>query len=320
MWTALALWLLTIGGVALYAAWAAIAVARGLPVWLAIAGGVATYGAVIAAFMTLYCVLAWVFRSPRPRDLRIGIGGTLRLLWNEFRALTRSGRRMMLYRRLIKEPPPGPATLPVLLVHGVLCNAGVWQGFARRLALRGIAPVYAISYGPPLAPIETFADQLAARIDAILAATGARDLVVVSHSMGGLVALAYCRKYGAARIRRAISLATPYRGSVHAWCFFGACLAQLRPGNGWLAALNHAAATRPPLTSIWSWHDTMVAPQTSSRVDGADNVELTGVGHNAMLADAGAFEAVVAAIGAARGAPSVRTAAPGARATSGYPA
>ncbi len=320
MWTALALWAITLGGVALYGTWAVAAVARGLPVWLAIVGGGVTYGAVIAVFMTLYCVLAWVYRSPRPRDLQIGVGATLRLLGNEFRALTGSGRRMMLYRWLIKEPPPAPAALPVLLVHGVLCNAGVWEGFARRLGRRRIAPVYAISYGPPLAPIETFADQLAARIDTILAATGARDLVIVSHSMGGLVTLEYCRKYGAAKVRRAVSLATPYRGSVHAWCFFGTCLAQLRPGNAWLTAFNHARFTRPPLTSVWSWHDTMVAPQTSSRLEGADNIELTGVGHNAMLADAGAFEAVVAAIGAARGAPSARTAAPDARPTSGFPA
>ena len=69
---------------------------------------------------------------------------------------------------------------------------------------------------------------------------------------------------------------------------FGSCLAQLRPGNAWLDAMNAASFARPAITSIWSWHDSMIAPQLSSRVDGADNIELVGVGHNAILADPGA--------------------------------
>jgi len=71
-----------------------------------------------------------------------------------------------------------PAALPVLLLHGVLCNAGVWRRVARFLAARGVTPVYALSYGPPLASIELFADQTAARIDALLAATGVRPKLV----------------------------------------------------------------------------------------------------------------------------------------------
>ena len=37
--------------------------------------------------------------------------------------------------------------------------------------------------------------------------------------------------------------------------------------------------------SIWSWHDSMVAPQTSGRLRCAENIELVGVGHNALLSD-----------------------------------
>jgi pimeloyl-ACP methyl ester carboxylesterase len=192
---------------------------------------------------------------------------------------------MMFYALLMRDPPPAPAPRPVLLVHGVLCNAGIWSGFARRLSERGVGPIYALSYGPTLASIETFADQLAVRIDAILAATGAKQVVVVAHSMGGLVALAYCRSYGAAKIRSIVSLGSPYQGSLHAWFFMGACLAQLRPGNPWLAELHRARFARPPVHSIWSWHDSMVTPQTSSRLAEADNIALVGVGHNALLAD-----------------------------------
>lgn len=312
MWTAIALWAISIGGVALYAAWAATVVAHGGAWWVVVVGGVALYFALIAGFMGLYFAIAWIWRSPRPPDKRIGVRATLRLVLREYRALTGAAKRMMFYRLLLKPPKPAPAALPVLLVHGVLCNAGVWERFARYLRKHGVAPVYTISYGPPLASIELFADQLATRIDRILGETGAREVVIVSHSMGGLVTLAYCRRHGAAKVRRAIALAPPYRGSVHAWLMFGTCLAQLRPDNDWLAALDAASFARPPTTSIWSWHDSMVAPQLSSRLPGADNVELVGVGHNAILADPQARAHALAAIVAER------ARVPGA--TSGYPA
>ena len=114
--------------------------------------------------------------------------------------------------------------------------------------------------------------------------------------MGGLVALAYCRKYGPEKIRRLISLATPYHGSMHAWFFGGACLTELRCKSKWLEELYRTPFEMPPVSSIWSWHDSMVAPQTSSRLEGAQNISLIGVGHNAILADPGAQSRVVALI------------------------
>jgi pimeloyl-ACP methyl ester carboxylesterase len=85
---------------------------------------------------------------------------------------------------------------------------------------------------------------------------------------------------------RVITIGTPHAGSAHAWIFPGVSLAQLRPGNPWLAALPVPAAdASPPFVSLWSWHDSMVAPQTSARLENARNVELAGIGHNALLTD-----------------------------------
>jgi pimeloyl-ACP methyl ester carboxylesterase len=300
MWTAVSLWTMTLGGAALYANWARGLAAQGTSVALLAAGALAVYLAVFLAFMTAYFTLAWLGRAPRPPQARIGVARTLRLIANEYRALVVSAWRMMFFALLMRDPPPSPAARPVLLVHGVLCNAGAWGGFARRLSARGVGPVYSLSYGPTLASIDLFADQLAAKIDLILTETGANQVVIVAHSMGGLVALAYCRKYGAANVRRIISLGAPYHGSLHAWLFPGRCLAQMHPGNPWLAELHRARFSRPPIHSIWSWHDSMVTPQTSSRLEGADNIALVGVGRNALLADPDAAARAIALIDAAR--------------------
>ena len=296
MWSAWALTCLIGSGLALYAGWALQLSAHGMPLWLLVAGAPLIYFALILIFMTLYFAVAWIHRAERPPQARIGIGATLRLVANEYRALVGAAPRMILYKLLLHDPVPAPADAPVLLLHGVLCNAGQWAPFARGLAARNVHPIYTMSYGPPLASIDAFADQVAQKIDAILAETGAVDVVVVAHSMGGLVALAYCRKYGPEKIRRLISLATPYHGSMHAWFFHGACLTELRCKSAWLEELYRTPFEMPPVSSIWSWHDSMVAPQTSSRLDGAQNISLIGVGHNAILADPGAQSRVVALI------------------------
>jgi triacylglycerol esterase/lipase EstA (alpha/beta hydrolase family) len=287
MITAIALSLLIGGAVAFYVGWAAWAIGAGTNPTGYLVAAPLVYAAIVLSITTCWFALAWCFRAPRPPAARIGAAASARLFWNEARAIARSGPRMVLFHWLIRDPAPGPAAAPVLLLHGVLCNAGVWAGLCGDLAARGIGPVYALSYGPPLASIEVFADQVAAKVDAILSATGAARVAIVGHSMGGIVARAYIRRYGVAKVGSLMTLGAPHHGSVHAWLFPGTCLGQLRPGNVWLAELNRTEAPLPGvrLTSLWSWHDSMVAPQTSSRLAGAENIELAGIGHNALLGD-----------------------------------
>jgi triacylglycerol esterase/lipase EstA (alpha/beta hydrolase family) len=290
MWTAVTL-LVAYGAIfGLYAWWAIGHIAAGaslLPFLLALPF---VYLAVPLLVVLVWFGLAWVFRAERPPEVRLGPAGTLRLFWHELATIAGNAPRMILYRVLLPDPPPARAELPVLLVHGVLCNAGVWHAFARWAARKGIGPVYALSYGPPLASIELFAEQAAARIDAILAATHAKRVVVIAHSMGGLVMRAYLRRHGGAKVARVVTVGTPHEGSVHAWMAAGTSLAQIRPGNPWLAALGAPGGDDlPPFVSIWSWHDSMVAPQTSSQIAFGDNIVLGGVAHNALLRDPQVF-------------------------------
>jgi triacylglycerol esterase/lipase EstA (alpha/beta hydrolase family) len=293
MLTAIALAIVLSGGAAAYIGWAWHSIAAGAPAWPFVLGAGLLYLGVPFVAALLWFTLAAIFGSPVPPDARLSKLQRLALFWNEMRAIGRSGPRMAFYRWLMRDPAPAPAATAVLLLHGVLCNAGVWVGMKRTLERQVGAPVYALSYGPPLASIEVFADQVAAKIDAILAATGARDVAIVAHSMGGLVARAYLRRYGAAKVRLLLTLGTPHHGSMHAYLFPGAPLAQLRPGNPWLATLNAEPPPRCRLVSVWSRHDSMVAPQSSAQLDGAAEIVLRGVGHNALLGDPAVYAAVL---------------------------
>jgi triacylglycerol esterase/lipase EstA (alpha/beta hydrolase family) len=283
--TALLLLALLVAGSWAYVQWAVHSIAHGAPVWWFLAGAPVVYFAPAAVLVAVWLVVAWVGRTPRPPNARLGLGGALRLYLTEVLSLGVSWPLMALHRLLIRDPPPAPAEQPVVLIHGVLVNDGVWFVLRRFIMRRSGAPVYTLNYGPPHADIERFAEQLAARIEAIRALTGAKHVVLVAHSMGGLVARAYLRRFGPGRVARLVTIATPHHGSILAYTFPGRGLSQMHPGNPWLTELNRdeSKPAPVPITSIWSRHDSMVIPQASSVLACAENIALSGIAHNALV-------------------------------------
>jgi len=301
--TAIALLLLLVAGAAGYASWAAHRVAHGDPAWWFVAGAPLAYLLPVLLLVSLWFTLSWIWRTPRPPEFRLGPAACARLFLGEVGAVALSWLLLVAHRLLIADPVAAPGRRPLLLVHGVGVNDGVWFALRRNLSRRSLGPVYTINYGPPLAGIEHFAGQLAARIEAICAVTGAERVALIAHSMGGLVARAYLRRFGAARVEQLITIGTPHHGSMLAYTFPGCCLAQMHPGNPWLVELNREESGRAPvpITSIWSRHDSMVAPQGSSVLRNAENIALVGIAHNALLGEKAVVELVATEVVKPRG-------------------
>jgi len=300
--TAIALLLLLTAGAAGYVSWVDYRIAHGDPAWWYVAGAPLAYLVPVLVLASVWFTLSWIWRTPRAPEHRLGPAACARLFLGEVGAVALSWPLMVAHRLLIVDPTPAPAPLPLLLIHGVAVNDGVWFALRRDLARRGLGPVYTINYGPPLAGIEHFAGQLASRIDAVCAATGAQRVVLIAHSMGGLVSRAYLRRFGAARTEQLITIGTPHHGSMLAWTFAGRCLAQMRPGSRWLADINRAESEPPPvpITSIRSRHDSMVAPQASAELACARNIALAGIGHNALLNSRNVMDEVARALASGR--------------------
>lgn len=174
-----------------------------------------------------------------------------------------------------------PGQRPVLLVHGYMCNRGFWWWIRRQLRVRGFV-VATITLETPFSDIEILADRLVERIDALLAETGADRVMLVTHSMGGLVARAALRKGAAARVARFVTLGGPHHGTVVARLGLGRNARQMTPGDDWLAELNRIETTEVPTTTIWSTGDEIVVPQATSRLAGAREYVLAAIGHVAM--------------------------------------
>jgi triacylglycerol esterase/lipase EstA (alpha/beta hydrolase family) len=296
--TAILLLALLFAGTSTYVRWAIDCVAQGASPWSFVAGVPFAYLAPVAVLVSAWFAVSWIWRTPRPPDAQLDFAGSVRLFIGEVLAVAISWPLIALHRLVIRDPAPAPAKRPIVLVHGVMVNDGVWFTIRRHLARQSVAAVYTINYGPPYGDIEQFAEQLGEKIESVCAATGATRVLLVCHSMGGLVARAYLRQRGPARIERIITIGTPHHGSVFARGVIGRCLAQMRPGNVWLVELNRDEAKPPPvpITSIWSRHDSLVAPQASSELACAKNMAVVGVGHNALLVDRGVGDIVARAI------------------------
>ena len=123
------------------------------------------YLATLCAITLVWFALAWAFRAVRPADRRIGVAATIRLLLDEMRAIGTVGPRMALDRYLMPTRRRLRPSLRSAVARRALQRGGDGRAAARsRRAEPG--PVYALSYGPPLASIDVFADQAAAKMDA----------------------------------------------------------------------------------------------------------------------------------------------------------
>jgi triacylglycerol esterase/lipase EstA (alpha/beta hydrolase family) len=270
-----------------------VAVYVALGVWLWVGRGWTILAAVAACALIAIgwrtvCILivyalAWRHHSAVPRELQLNFLALLPQVVKEvwwWSAVYAGPQAFVRSFAGDDDPPRAGGGLPVLLVHGYVCNRGAWWWFGRRLAARG-ETVWAVTLEPVYASIEVLAGVLAARIDELCAATGARQVVLVTHSMGGLTARAYLRDHGTARVARLVTIGAPHHGSVHAHLGAGLNARQMEPGSAWLEALARSEEGKrfPPFASIYSVHDNFVAPQASSVHPAARNVPVAGIGH-----------------------------------------
>jgi CheY-like chemotaxis protein len=285
---------------------AAIALAswhwRGMAPWAALALGLGCVLLVRLAINMNNFVLSACFASPTPSEFRLGARARLALLVEEFRTSMLATSWLMPRGAPCRRIYPGSSAVPVLLVHGYGCNSGYWSYLLPRLDRNSISHA-SIDLEPVGGAIDDYVPALHNAVEALCAATGAPQVAIVAHSMGGLAARAWMRAHGSARVARIVTLGTPHHGTSLANFGPGANAAQMRRSKGeasdWLRALGESedGARRALITSIFSHHDNIVAPQTSSVLAGARNIALGGVGHVALGCNGRVLDTVMEELG-----------------------
>jgi len=231
--------------------------------------------------------ISWVKRAPRPPLMQINFVQTLRLIVHEWIAM------LILFLFLIPlerwlglrnpKDPKNQMKLPVLFIHGIFSNGGYWWALHRYLHQRQLTHLFTLNISPIFADIDSFAVEVKNRVEQICVETGASQVILVGHSMGGLIARAYFHHHGGKeRIAKIITLGSPHHGTFFAYWMGGKNIRQMRPNNDWLNQLNALPSSTVPTISIYSYHDDFIVPQDSSILPDATNIAIAGVGHLAM--------------------------------------
>ncbi|MFY3384965.1 esterase/lipase family protein [Paracidovorax sp. MALMAid1276] len=194
-------------------------------------------------------------------------------------------------------PPEPTGERGVVLVHGFMCNRGLWLPWHAPLRAAGHAHV-AVNLEPVMGSIDTYADIIEKAVQQVTAATG-QPPVLVCHSMGGLAARAWLRAHQAdARVHRILTLGTPHGGTWLGRFSRAVNGRQMSLAGDWVVALQRAEpAGRAALFTCWySNCDNIVFPASTAALPGADNRFVDGVAHVEMAFDPQVMRACLAEI------------------------
>lgn len=177
-----------------------------------------------------------------------------------------------------RQPTTGERS-PVLLVPGVFESWRFMQPVADHLHRRG-HPVHVLAeLGWNTRAIPELADVVAEHLER----EDLRDVTVVAHSKGGLIAKQALGRPGTlARVRHVVAVGTPFSGSRRASLVPLPSVRMFAPHGAVVRALALETAVNGRITSLYSVFDPHI-PETS-HLAGAENVVLATIGHFRPLA------------------------------------
>ena len=194
---------------------------------------------------------------------------------------------------ILRGPSPDhfpPIALPrrpdrplVVLLHGIFCSGAIWRPIAATLAQRTGCEVWTPSIQGVTASLPTQIEEFIALLERENESRR-QPLILIGHSLGGLIAREAARKAPHLRIEQVICMGSPHAGTVLAQWLPVRIARDLRPH----APAPHAVPGA--LLNIYCEHDNLVVPAQSSRLCGACNVCIRGCGHMALIYSSRALE------------------------------
>ncbi len=168
----------------------------------------------------------------------------------------------------------------VLLVHGFVCNRGLWNPWLQRLTEQGV-PFVAVNLEPVFGSIDDYIALLEDAVRRLESATGLPP-VVVAHSMGGLALRRWWAEHGDdSRVHHAVTIGSPHHGTWLARFAMTRNARQMQHISRWLQTLaaREPAGRAARFTCFYSHCDNIVFPPATATLPGARNCHLPAVPH-----------------------------------------
>jgi triacylglycerol esterase/lipase EstA (alpha/beta hydrolase family) len=185
---------------------------------------------------------------------------------------------------------------PILFVHGFLENELLWSTMIERFRQDGWTGEQLSNWHyNPYQPNAITARDVKARVQAILEATGAKKVDIVTHSMGALSTRYYLKNMGGtAKVDDWVSLGGPNHGSSQTeTCLIPSCI-DMHRGSSFLNQINAGDETPGPVHYL-TWRsrcDEYITPQESVVLAGATNRGAGCVTHVGLTTNAAVYRSV----------------------------
>lgn len=182
------------------------------------------------------------------------------------------------------ELKPSKQNVPVLLVHGYLHNSSGWAYMAARLKHAKVGPIYTINLGRPITTksISEYAELVQAKVDAIAKATGQDKVVVIGHSMGGVVsAKAAVTHDHNENMDLLFTIASPLHGTRLAYVGAGECAKEMRPvaNNKFLSELHEELPRLHRKLHNFASRADLIVPDEAALIEGCVHHVFADLGH-----------------------------------------
>lgn len=183
---------------------------------------------------------------------------------------------------------------PILLLHGLFHNQGCWWYVKLQLHRQGYSSIHSLNL-PPWKNAEELTELIAKKVDALRLASDVDKVILVGHSMGGVLARNYLQlRGGEHKVAQLILLGAPNQGSKLVPFALTKLARVLLPNSEFLARLNQAVLPASvPVTNIYSRHDNIVVPSVLCDLPQSRQIELENLGHIGLLYQPAALTALL---------------------------
>lgn len=200
--------------------------------------------------------------------------------WREWRSYLAVFMWRQPFRHRARREPALSDVPVVVLVHGYLCNRGFWLPWMDAVQQQGWT-----WRSVNLEPVFGSIDEMVSVLDPVMkqALAEGRPVVIVAHSMGGLVTRAWLTRQPTwpDALRGCVTIGSPHHGTWVARWANSLAGQQMREHSNWLTSLR-AAERAEDAQRFLCWRsltDHVVFPPANAVLAGADNRTVRSAGH-----------------------------------------
>lgn len=130
--------------------------------------------------------------------------------------------------------------IPILFIHGLYHNSSAWIRFFKIFKKANYEALFTINLGNPWGSIDEHALKVKKMVHQIQQITGRREIILIGHSMGGIVASKFALDFvdQGTEVKAIVTIGSPLKGAPLAnYIGFGKSVKEMRSGSNFIKNL-----------------------------------------------------------------------------------